>query len=214
MCHPAARSRRALSSEDAKRTVAGTLEIALADFAFNEGQRSRWIGGASAAILAECANFPHHLANGCRALAQIVLDEGVGDEPPVAKLRDLCRAHKREYYEARLNAWAKHSTALTHAFQGDRADWTPIEDVVHTLMASDDFGRPVDQNAATKVIEELCASGYVERRLGVCRPALPSLASHLGEMQRDAPSRGKAVQAIRAAVSERAGPEAAPGPGA
>lgn len=204
------RSIGVLSSEDAKRTVAGTLEIALADFAFAEGQRARWIGGASAAILAECANFPHHLANGCRALAQIVLDEGLGDEPPVAKLRDLCRTHKREYYEARLQAWAKHTTALAHAFAGEETDWTPIEDVVLTLMASDDFGRPVDQNAATKVIEELCASGYVERRMSVCRPALPSLASHLGEMQRDAPSRGRAAQAIRAAASGRIGREKAP----
>lgn len=30
---------------------------------------------------------------------------------------------------------------LAHAFQGEEADWTPIEDVVHTLMASDDFSR-------------------------------------------------------------------------
>lgn len=204
-----------LSSEDAKRTVAGTVELALVDFAFGNGtsdeaQRSRWIGAASAAILTECANFPHHLANGCRAFAQIALDEGIGDEPPVEKLRDLCRENKREYYEERLHAWSKHTTALAHAFAGEETGWTPIEDVVLTLMASDDFGRPVDQNAATKVIEELCASGYVERRMSVCRPALPSLASHLGEMQRDAPSRGRAAQAIRAAASGRIGREKAP----
>ena len=205
------RSIGALSSEDAKRTVAGTLEIALADFAFAEGKRSHWIGGASAAILAECANFPHHLANGCRALAQIVVEEGIGHEPPVEKLRDLCRARQREYYEERLHAWARHTTALAHAFAGEDADWTPIEDVVLTLMASDDFGRPVDRNAATSVIEELCASGYVERRMSVCRPALPSLASHLDEMQRDAPSRSKTVQAIRAAAADRSGREEAPG---
>ncbi len=185
------RSIGALSAEDAKRTVTGTLELALADFPFadeapGEVQRSRWIDSAATTILAESANFPHHLANGCRALAQIVLDQGVGDEPPTAKLRDLCREHKREYYDARLHRWANHMTALAHAFTADETAWTPIEDVVNTLMASDDFGKPVEQKAATAVIKELCASGYVERRMGVCRPVLPSLASHLKEMQRDA----------------------------
>ena len=191
------RSIGALSAEDAKRTVTGTLELALADFPFadsasGEGHRSRWIGAASATILAESANFPHHLANGCRALAQIVLDDGVGDQPPTEKLRDSCRVHKREYYDARLRAWADHMTALAHAFTSDEAAWTPIEDVVHTLMASDDFGKPVDKEAAATVIKELCASGYVERRMSVCRPVLPSLASHLKEMQNDLPPRGEA----------------------
>ena len=191
------RSIGALSAEDAKRTVTGTLELALADFPFadsasGKGQRSRWIGAASATILAESANFPHHLANGCRALAQIVLDDGVGDQPPTDKLRDSCRVHKREYYDARLRAWADHLTALAHAFTSDEAAWTPIEDVVHALMASDDFGKPVDKEAAATVIKELCASGYVERRMSVCRPVLPSLASHLKEMQRDTPPHGEA----------------------
>ena len=194
------RSIGALSVDDAKRTVTGTLELALADFPFADGpvdavQRSRWITTASTPILAESANFPHHLANGCRALAQIVLDEGVGDEPPTEKLRDLCREHKREYYDARLHPWANHMTALAHAFAADETAWTPIEDVVHALMASDDFGKPVDENTATTVIKELCASGYVERRMNVCRPVLPSLASHLKEMQSNFPPRGKAVQA-------------------
>lgn len=203
------RSIGALSDEDAKRTVTGTLELALVGFAFGNGtsdevQRSRWIGAASAAILAECANFPHHLANGCRAFAQIALDEGIGDEPPLEKLRDLCRENKREYYEERLYAWSEHSTALAHAFAGEEAEWTPIEDVVLALMAADDFGRPVDQDVATKVIEDLCASGYVERRMSVCCPVLPSLASHLNDMQRDARPASETVRAIRAAVSDRA----------
>ena len=177
------RSIGALSTKDAKRTVTGTLEAALADFPFDEVLRKRWIGAAAATIHAESANFPHHLANGCRALAQIALDEGIGDEPPAEKLRDQCREHKRQYYDARLRPWAKHMTALVHAFAAEEAKLTPIEDTVHTLMASDDFGRPVDENTAATVIEELCASGYVEQNMGVCRPALPSLASYLKQMQ-------------------------------
>ena len=130
---------------------------------------------------------PHHLANGCCALAQIALDEGVGDEPPAEKLREQCRALKRQYYDAWLRPWAKHMTALVHAFADGKAEGTPIEDVVLALMAADDFGRPVDEDAATTVIEELCASGYVERQMSVCRPVLPSLASYLKDMQGNAP---------------------------
>ena len=201
------RSIGALSNEDAERTVTGTLEIALADVAFENGtlsevRRSRWMGAISAAILAECANFPHHLANGCRALAHIVLDEGIDDAPPVEKLRESCREHKREYYDARLHPWARHQTALAHAFAGGDAEWTPIEDIVRALQASDDFGRPVDEDTAATVIEELCASGYVEQGMGVFRPVLPSLTSHFEEMQRNAPPRSKAVQAVRAALPE------------
>ena len=183
------RSIGALSDKDAKRTVTGALEAALAEFAFDEGpaeedRRKRWIGAAAATILAESANFPHHLVNGCRALAQILLEEGIGDEPPAEKLRDQCREHKRQYYDARLYRWANHMTALVHAFAADEAGWTPIEDVVLALRTADDFGRPVDGDTATTIIEELCASGYVERRMSVCRPVLPSLASYLKELQR------------------------------
>ena len=199
------RSIGALSDEDAKRTVTGTLELALADFPFGESasgkdQRSRWIDAAAATILAECANFPHHLANGCRALAQTVLDEGIGDVPPTRELRELCRAYKREYYDARLHPWARHKTALSYAFAGGQEGWTPIEDIVRALQASDDFGRPVDEETATTVIEELCANGYVEQGMGVFRPVLPSLTSHFEEMKRNAPSSSKAVQAVRAAL--------------
>ena len=203
------RSIGALSDGDAKRTVTGALEGALAGFRFHGSfdpvRRTRWIGAAAATILAESANFPHHLANGCRALAQIALVEGIDEEPPTEKLRKQCREHKRQYYDARLYPWAKHMTALAHAFADDEAGWTPIEDIVLTLKASDDFGRPVDEDTATTVIEELCASGYVERHMGVCRPALPSLASYLAELQRAAPPHSRAAQAVRAVRSERGG---------
>ena len=200
------RSIGALSDEDAKRTVTGTPELALADFPFGESaqgkdQYSHWIDAAAATILAECANFPHHLANGCRALAQTVLEEGIDDMPPTKELRELCREHKREYYDARLHPWARHKTALAHAFAGGDEGWTPIENIVLALQASDDFGRPVDEETATKVVEELCASGYVEQGMGVFRPVLPSLTSHFEEMQRNAPSSSKAVQAVRTALA-------------
>ena len=206
-----ARSIGALSSEDAKRTVTGTLEIALTDFTFGDSpvdaaRRSRWIGAAAAVILAECANFPQHLANGCRAFAQTVLDEGIGGAPPTEKLRGLCREHKREYYDARLRPWARHRMALAFAFAGGESgesEWIPIEDIVLALRASDDFGRSVDEGTATTVIEELCASGYVEQGMGVFRPVLPSLTSHFEEMRRAAPPRSRAVQAVRAALPDR-----------
>ena len=173
------RSIGALSVEDAQWTVTGTLAVALADFAFaNEALRERWIGTASATILAESADFPHHLANGCRALAEIVLDEGIGDEPPVVRLRDRCRDHRREYYDARLRPWAHHLTALARAFSNEKDVWTPIGDLKQALMAADDFGVPVDGATATRILKELCANGYVERHGGACRAFLPSMSSH------------------------------------
>ena len=181
-----ARSIGALSPEDARRAVLGALEIALADYPFdgsstNEAVRSRWLGAAGNAILAESADFPHHLANGCRALAEIVLDQGVSDVPPLDDLVHLCRKYKREYYDARLRPWAKHTVALAHAFGGRDDGWKTIDSIVLVLMASDDFGRPVGADSAIAIVEDLCANGYVERNMDVCRPALPSLTSYLME---------------------------------
>ena len=203
------RSIGALSDEDARRTVTGALEVAF-DHAFDDGplaeiRRKRWIGAAATIILGESANFPHHLTNGCRALAEIALDEGIGDEPPKRKLRDRCRDHRREYYDARLRPWARHMTALVQAFgkrRDDGGDWTPIDDLVPVLMASDNFGRPVDEEAAITVIEELCASGYLEEGAGAFRPVLPSLSSHFAHMQRSLVPNNKVVRAVQAAACD------------
>ncbi len=183
-----AKSIGVLSQEDAERTVAGTLDAALADFAFQDEQgddarQGQWIGTATATILAESGNFPHHLANGCRALAKIVLDEGIGEVPPVERLRERCRDHRREYYDARLRPWADHMTALAQGFSNTQDGWTPVADVKRALMAADDFGDPVDRGKATTMLKELCANGYVERRAGTCRLALPSLSSHFADIR-------------------------------
>lgn len=180
----------ALSGEDARRSVMETLELALANHAFgedalDEALRKRWIEATTDVILSESGNFPHHLANGCRALAQILLAEGIGTAPPVAKLRDRCREYKREYYEARLEPWSRHTIALARAFGDESNEWQPIDNIVAALSASDNYGRPVDEIAAATVVEELCASGYVEENLGTFRLALPSLATHFAELQRE-----------------------------
>lgn len=195
------RSIGALSDEDAERTVTGTLEVALADFAFGEVQRTQWIGTAADAILSESSNFPHHLANGCRALAEVVLNEGVHDVPPVEKLRSLCRDYRREYYVARLQPWEDHTIALAYAFTGEQEGWTPIDNVMSALMASDNLGRSVNQDAAATVIEEMRDGGFVEWNMDVCRPILPSLALHLAEQRQALTNDSKAVQAIRTALS-------------
>jgi len=203
------RSLGLLSDEDSKRAVTGTLEIALADFTFQDGpsdevQRELWIAKAAGPILSESANFPHHLANGCRALAQIVLDEGIDEVPPTEKLRERCRDHKRTYYDARLRPWARHMTALAQTFGNRTGDWTPLDAIISALMASDDYGKPVDEEAATTVIEELCGSGYIEKGLGEFRPVLPSLAAHFEAVQLDLAPNNKVVRAVRAALPEPA----------
>lgn len=202
-----ARTIGALSDEDAERTVMGTLTTVLSqhivDFeSFDEVQRHRWIHAAATTILSESANFPHHLANGCRAFAQIVLDEGIGDMPPVEKLREQCRNHKREYYDARLRPWDNHKTALAYAF-GSGGKWVQVGDVKRVLMASDEFGDPVDAKTATNVLKEMCAHGYVENRHGACRPVLPSLTSHFKEVAHASALDNEVERAIRAALPIR-----------
>ena len=191
----------ALRGMDAEQSVRDTLSTALADYPFAaDAQRKRWIDAAAQAILDESGNFPHHMANGCRAFARIVLDEGIGDMPPVETLSDRCREYKREYYEARLQPWAKHTVALAHAF-GDDEDWVRIGFVKRALMASDDFGDPVEATDATRTIEELALHGYLENRRGECRPALPSLGSHLAEIRRDCDPDNDVAKAVRAELA-------------
>ena len=187
-----------LSDGDAKRTVTGTLDVALSGFPFDDGDagRERWTSAAAATILAESANFPHHLANGCRALANVALDEGIGSEPPAEKLRDKCKAYKREYYDAILQPWANHSTALAHALGNENCDWTPISDVKQALTASDDFGDPVDRRRTTAILKQLCAIGYVVQRAGACRPVLPSLSSYFQDIRHGFAPDNEVVQAV------------------
>ena len=191
-----------LSEDEARQTVTGTLEKAFADVAFAESDRQRWIGTAAGTILAESADFPHHLANGCRALASIVLNEGIGDEPPVEALRDECRDQKRRYYDSRLHPWRNHTTALAHAFAAANEGWTPIGNITAVLAAADDFGVPVGRDAATAVVKELCANGFVEKSMSKFRPAIPSLSAHFAAIRAEAPSRDDVVKTIRAAMAD------------
>ena len=201
------RSIGVLSDEDAKQAVGGTLEIAFADDAFGEGpsgrhQRSRWIGAAASAILDESANFPHHLTNGCRALARIVLDEGIGDSPPIRKLRESCRTHRRDYYDARLEPWKTHTTALAEVFGAGKCEWLRVAGVKRALMAADDLGDSVDGPAASAIVRNLSENGYIELNAGKCRPALPSLTSHFADIRKTLEADNEVVQAIRDAIPD------------
>ena len=195
-----------LSDEDASQVVTDTLEVALSGYAFDEGapddvQRERWIGKAAGAILRESANFPHHLANGCRGLAEIVLSEGVGAEPPVEALRRKCRGYRADYYNTRLLPWAPHTIALSLAFGNRDDEWIPATDLVQSLMAADNRGLPVDQATAVQVMDELRDNGYVEERDGSCRCAVPSLMSHfkaaLGNLPPDNQAARLVLDALR-----------------
>ena len=204
-----ARTIGVLSNEDAQQVVVGTLEVAFANYAFgtddaSDDRRTKWMGEAVEVILAESGNFPHHLTNGCCALAEIVLSEGVAATPPVQKLRDQCKEHKREYYAARLQPWSHHTMALAHAFAGDGECWTPMDNVMAALMASDDRGRPVEEETALAVIDGLCATGFIEQGVGSLRPLLPSLSSHFQAVQQSAAPDNKVVQAVRAACVPKA----------
>ena len=197
-----ARSIGPLSSKDAREAVYGTIEIALSSHAFDEHRREQWIDEATSIILSQSANFPHHLTNGCISLAQILLKDGIGNEPPLHDLTMECRRCKREYYEARLRPWEDHWTALAHAFSDDDEGWTPADDVRQVLMAADDTGDPVKKKKATSILNALRAHGYVEHRNQFYRLTLPSLADHFKELRQEMNPQNQATAAVRTALAK------------
>lgn len=121
------------------------------------------------------------------------------------RVRDYLEVlHKREYYAARLQPRSHHTMALAHAFAGAGECWTPMDNVMAALMASDDRGRPVDEETALAVIDGLCATGFIEQGVGSLRPLLPSLSSHFQAVQQSAAPDNKVVRAVRAACAPKA----------
>ena len=149
-------------------------------------------------ILAESADFPHHLANGVRELAKVVYAEGVSGTPPIETLRRKCGERRREYYEHRLVEFKDHTVALGAALSP--AGGTAREDVVlETLMATNNRGGTVSAAAAENVIVGMIANGFLESTgtSGRLRVALPSLATYLNEEYRGRPQDHAALRNLR-----------------
>ena len=200
----------ALSNDEAEDTVRQTLALALADFTFDQGafderERSRWIGAATNAILKDSGNFPHHLANGCKALGRIVLAEGISREPPVAKLHEMCGKRRREYYDARLAPWRNHMTALAHGFGEAAGGWSSVADIVTAIMAADEYGMPVQRQTAIDALEGLREASLIEVSKGACRPVVPSMGSYFHELRADDDRDNAVATAVRAALSQSSG---------
>ena len=201
-----------LSNDEAKDTVRKTLELALADFTFDHGssdehERSQWIGTATNAIVKDSANFPHHLANGCKELGRIVLAEGIAREPPVGRLHEMCSKRRREYYDARLAPWRNHITALAYGFGEAATGWSSVADVVKAVRAADEYGMPVQQQTAIDVVEGLRDANLIEVRKGACRPVVPSMGSHFCELRSGDDQDNAVVSALRAALSQSCRPK-------
>ena len=197
-----------LSSDDAHRVVTGTLNDAFSNHAFDDGSfddvvRNEWLGEAASVILDEGGGFPHHLTNGCRALAKIVLDEGVADSPPVGRLREECLRYRREYYDARLRPWSRYRTALAHVFAECNDGRPPTKVVVAALTTVERRGKPVAEETAWDVVEGLCDAGFVAEDGDTLKPLLPSLSSHFQDVRRTTAPNDKLTHAIRAALPVR-----------
>ena len=96
--------------------------------------------------------------------------------------------------------WSRHTVALAHAFAADDGHWTPMDDIVAALMASDNRGMPVDEQVALAVVDGLCASGFIEQGVGSLRPLLPSLSAHFLAVRQSVAPNNKVVAAVRAAL--------------
>lgn len=192
----------ALSDEDARAVVAGTLDVVFAQQPFDEQERIQWIGAATDAIVDESGGFPHHLTNGCRALAKAVLREGVGTNPPVAALRETALAYRQEYYDARLRPWSRYETALACAFTEAGNTRVPASVVVAALRTVAKRGKAVSEEAAWQVVEGICAAGFMVERGDFLDVALPSLMTHFSDVRHRTPPSVRTMEAVRAALAD------------
>ena len=192
----------ALSDEDARAVVAGTLGVVFAQQPFGEQERAQWIGAATDAIVGESGGFPHHLTNGCRALAEAVLREGVGANPPVEALRERALAYRQEYYDARLRPWSRYETALACAFTEAGNTLVPANAVIAALTTVAKRGKAVSEEAAWQVVEGICAAGFMVERGDFLDVALPSLMTHFSDVRRRTPPSVRTMEAVRAALAD------------
>lgn len=161
----------------------------------------KWIGAATDAILAESGGFPHHLTNGCRALAQAVLQEGIGANPPLDAMREKALGYRREYYGARLRPWARYETALACAFAEADHGRMPADAVVAALTTVAKRGSVVGEDTAWQVVEEICAAGFMVECGDFLELTLPSLMTHFRDVFRRVPPNVRTMEAVRAALS-------------
>ena len=181
-----------LSDEDARRVVRGTFEETLKAHTFDVGPfdehaRARWMEDAVSAIVKDSANFPHHLTNGCKALAEAVLEHGLDDRPPLNAALEKSAAYKREYYEGRFRPWAKYETAIAHAYEGADNGEAPTAKLLKALTMVSDMGTPTDEAVAKKVLSAICGAGLMDERDDVVHALLPSMVSHFEDVRRRRP---------------------------
>ena len=195
------RSIGALTSEEARQAVVGTLEEVFACHAFDEQDRSKWINEAAIAILDDSGNFPHHLTNGCSALAQTVLLDGIAASPPVDVVREKSSGYRREYYEARLRPWSRYETALAYAFMESTDGQTPANAIIAALTTVRDRGKPVSEEIAWDVVEGICRAGFMEERDRSINVLLPSLMTHFQDVRQRTSPNSQLIDAIRAELA-------------
>ena len=162
-----------------------------------------WRSAVARTILAESADFPHHLANGVRELAKIIHAEGVNGVPPIEALQHECGKRRREYYDHRLAKFKDHTIALGAAFAPAEQHDTAREDVVlAALMAANNRGLAVSGATAENVITGMIANGFLEPvgTSGTLRIALPSLATYLNEEYRGRPPDHAALRNLQEAL--------------
>ena len=166
---------------------------------------SNWRDAAKAVILAESANFPHHLVNSTRGVCRILLEGELrrpGQEA-LNILRRQCRKSKQEYYAARLAPVANHTLALAAALRKANDDGevdTAI--VLDALEESDNHGRSTKGETAIAVLNNLVDTGLLKRQ-GTTMAAVevPSLADHLAnELDRSLTLGGVAAHKLAEAL--------------
>ena len=148
----------------------------------SEANWTRWQRNVAKTIQDESVDFPHHLANGMRVAADLLVNEGLRREAPLDVLREGCRRHKRNYYQEQLEPFARHTLALGAALSLLDPGTGTVQRaaVLQAVKAADDWGEAVDGARAARVVDAAIAKGLFAKaaqgRIGV---VIPSLASYL-----------------------------------
>ena len=127
-------------------------------------------------------DFPHHLANGMRVAADLLVNEGLRPEAPLDVLCAGCRRHKRNYYREQLEPFARHTLALGAALSLLDPGTGTVQGaaVLQAVKAADDWGEAVDGARAASVVDAAIAKGlFAKAAQGRIRVVIPSLASYL-----------------------------------
>ena len=181
-----------LSESESEELTNRTLEaLGLLDDEWNavlaaQGwEPGEWADEARRVVVEESVGFPHHLTNSLTEVCQTVLAGAVAKERFAPALAAGCRKWKKEFYEARLTDFARHTLALGCFMDADglgsRSSTFSGGIFLDFLgRAVDNRNRPIGEEQADTILDGLQSAGLlIKEQDATIRVAIPSMVDHL-----------------------------------